>query len=246
MNFLTQYYTEPRPHQFSVSAIQGSNFAKQIAGDFNPIHHSDSNRFVVPGDLLFAIALNQYGLHTSMAFQFLELVKADTSLNYPEASFEKDIAPLEIVNDKGKPLLRLALSGESSQKASQTEQLLRNYVAFSGQNFPHILVPLMKQHNVMINPKRPLVIYESMSLEFTQLDFDELNIELAQTTLDVDGKRGYAKLHFSLNSGAAVIGSGIKNLVLSGLREYQEQAINDMCEEYLASKTAEARGLCLD
>lgn len=239
MSFLSPYYTQTNNKLFSITALQGNNFAKQVADDYNPIHHSDSKRFCVPGDLLFAIALNQYGLYEKMTFRFLELVKADSPLLYPPSAHPKERSErieFLVVNERDKPVLGVEAQGEYAQNATQIEQLVKKYVAFSGRNFPHILVPLMKAHNVMINPKRPLVIYESMTLEFSDLNFEVLDINLGDTTLDVDGKRGVAKLYFSLQSDRAVIGSGVKTLLLSGLREYDEVAINEMCEEYLDSK----------
>ena len=74
MQFLDSFYTRSGAHQYTVSAEQGSTFAKNIAGDFNPIHDAESKRFCVPGDLLFALALQEYGLHQRMDFQFLDLL----------------------------------------------------------------------------------------------------------------------------------------------------------------------------
>ncbi|MFT6409116.1 MAG: hypothetical protein ACJAQ6_002541 [Arenicella sp.] len=236
MNFLSNFYSVSDHKQASVSAEQGNNFAKHVADDFNPIHDTDSKRFCVPGDLLFAIALERYGLHQSMSFRFRELIKADTALSYPE--FDQSSAEFDVTCDRSKPVLGIEFSGDSSNDSEKIEQLIRNYVVFSGQNFPHILVPLMQQHHVMINPARPLVIYQSMSLSFDSLEFDKLNIELSKTELEVVGKRGNAELHFDLNDGDRKIGTGLKRLVLSGLREYQQESIDSMCEQYYASKLA--------
>ena len=82
MNFLDPYLNRDTNNQIIISANQGCSFAKQIAGDYNPIHDVDSKRFCVPGDLLFAIALNQYGLHSSMTFSFLEMLSADIPIIY--------------------------------------------------------------------------------------------------------------------------------------------------------------------
>ena len=231
MNFIEKYYNKNND-EIVISATQGNDFAKEIANDFNPIHDTDAKRFCVPGDLLFAIALNRYGLHKEMKFQFRELVKADSGLTYPTKPSSQQDLQLDVVNDRSKIVLSLQASGECSNNNQQIEQLIRNYVAFSGHNFPHILVPLMRQHNVMINPIRPLVIYENMSLDFTTLEFIDLDIALAQTSLSVDGKRGHAELHFIITSDGENIGSGLKTLVLSGLREYDQVAIDDMVERY--------------
>lgn len=237
MQFLKKYYENQNDQALAISAKQACTFAKQVAGDFNPIHDVDSRRFCVPGDLLFAIALDKYGLNSKMAFQFQSLVSAGSVLSYPLAPSNQEKSEVEIFNEKGKPVLGLQYSGQSTHDGDKVEQVLRQYVQFSGQNFPHILVPLMEQHNVMINPKRPLVIYESMSFEFTSLEFKELTIVLGETTLNVDGKRGDAMLYFTFMGDGNIIGSGSKSLVLSGLREYDRSAVEKMCSDYEASKT---------
>ncbi len=244
MKFLDQYYDRTNQGHISVSGQQGSDFAKGIATDFNPIHDPLAKRFCVPGDLLFALALSEYGLHKNMAFQFLDLVSAGTLLNYPRLN--SDSADLQVLNSKGKAVLGLQYQGGGIDEAQKIEAMLRNYVAFSGQNFPHILVPLMKQHDVMINPKRPLVIYQSMSFKINDLSFSELQITLEKTELEVNGKRGDAKLFFSIKSDGQEIGSGIKTLVLSGLREYNELAVQQLSDAYLnRKKTWEEKGLIL-
>ena len=61
MTFLSDFFLLDSAGCYEVSAEQGSRFAKEVAGDFNPIHDHDSKRFCVPGDLLFAIALSDFG-----------------------------------------------------------------------------------------------------------------------------------------------------------------------------------------
>ena len=232
INFLDQFCTVEDENLIGISAAQGSDFAKQVALDFNPIHDVDSKRFCVPGDLLFAVALSRYGLRQKMYFSFDDLVKADTHLDYPVSANEEQQS-LTVSDVTGKPVLGMQFSGQRSDDQDRIEQLVRQYVAFSGQNFPHILVPLMEQHQVMINPKRPLVIYQKMFFELDTVEFENLNIKLEQTSLEVDGRRGTAKLHFSLSSDGRQIGSGTKYLVLSGLREYQQDAIDVLCSDYM-------------
>ena len=50
-----------------ISATQASRFAKEVAGDFNPIHNPDARRFCVPGDLLFALLLSHFGLSRQLS-----------------------------------------------------------------------------------------------------------------------------------------------------------------------------------
>jgi hypothetical protein len=226
--FLQQLYSADGP-LLSISAEQGSSFAKTISNDFNPIHDMDSKRFCVPGDLLFALVLERYGLSQQMRFDFSGMVSADTPLVMPESPENQ----FEIADARGKTYLKVSRSGDQLQDLGVLESLIKNYVFFSGQNFPHILVPLMAEKNVMINPQRPLVIYESMSLQLQTLELKQPSVELAGTSLEVDGKRGNAEFKFNLMDNGKIVGSGVKTLILSGLREYQQEAIDLMVATYL-------------
>jgi len=211
-----------------ISAYQASRFAKDIASDFNPIHDEDAKRFCVPGDLLFALVLNHYGLSQSMHFQFEGMVGKDVSLVFPDTSKQE----FKICDNKEKAYLGVTREGQVQQDANVIEQFVRSYVSFSGLNFTDILVPMMKQHQVMINPARPLVIYESMSFQLQTLEIKQLKLELADSQLKIDGKRGDVSLYFNLFDGDKVLGTGKKTLVLSGLRPYEEQAVQGMCDLY--------------
>lgn len=230
--FLDRFYSEENSTEIgdiNITPEQASLFAKQIAGDFNPIHNPDSKRFCVPGDLLFSIVLSKYGLAQKMCFNFTGLVGKEVTLKFPTFDGQQ----LDISDDKGKVYLSVERDGEVSQNQSLIESLTKDYVAFSGHNYPHIMVPLMAQHQVMINPDRPLVIYEKMSLDFQHFECTDLQLQLSDTSLEVNGKRGVAFLHFDmLSKTGEKIGSGFKKLILSGLREYNEQAVTAMTHRY--------------
>ncbi|MFT5573646.1 MAG: hypothetical protein ACI9FR_002581 [Cryomorphaceae bacterium] len=234
MNFLSPFYQRTSDGHITVAAEQGSRFAKQVAGDYNPIHDPESRRFCVPGDLLFSLALGEYGLHKNMRFSFKELVSAESILNYQTLSDASE-GSTTVTNRREKTVLEVLYSGGSTTDEKSIEQFLSAYVAFSGQNFPHILVPLMKEHNVMINVNRPMVIYESMSFELNSLEFESFQVAAGETAMQVDGRRGDVQLHFSLNDGEKVIGEGSKNLVLGGLREFDEEIVDKLCRDYLAN-----------
>ena len=221
-----------------ISAEQGSRFAKQVAGDFNPIHDAGSKRFCVPGDLLFALVLSTQGLSQRMAFGFPGMLGAEIPLRIAETGSGR----LAVQDAKGKTYLEASRDGETSSDPVLVEALVRSYVRFSGRNFPNILVPLMREHGVMINPQRPLVVYESMSFELQRLDLQSPTLELVESRLEVRGKRGEAQLYFALRQGAATIGSGFKKLVLSGLREYQEDQIQALVARYAGWKAAYEAG----
>ncbi|MGL6123061.1 MAG: DUF3581 domain-containing protein [Shewanella sp.] len=231
--FLAPYFLKQN-QAISVSAQQASDFAKKIAQDFNPIHDVGAKRFCVPGDLLFALVLTQYGLSQSMKFGFAGMVGDSVELQFPE----QVSASFSIRDSREKTYLNVNRHGDVSRCDAQTESFIRNYVAFSGHNFIDILIPLMKQHQVMINPERPLVIYESMSFDLTTLDFVEVALSLVGQDLQINGKRGDVTLHFELHSGDTLVGTGIKTLVMSGLRQYDDALALQMCTTYEGRKTA--------
>ncbi len=211
-----------------VSRQQASNFAKQIAGDFNPIHDEDAKRFCVPGDLLFALGLHHYGLSQHMRFNFGGMVSDSVPLLFPQT----DASDISICDDKQKEYLNINRSGECSTDQSQISDLIQQYVKFSGQTFPHILVPLMKDKGVMINTDRPLVIYERMMINIDDFDFQTPTLELSSSHLEADGKRGNVSLKFVVKANGKTVGHGEKNIVLSGLREYNQEKIDRLVTDY--------------
>lgn len=225
--FIDQFHSDTN-RSVEILPEQASNFAKKIAGDFNPIHDPDSKRFCVPGDLLFSLVLSKYGLSENMKFNFSGMVGQGVSLEFPQSAENL----LDICDKQNKKYLSVERSGAISTQESLVESFFRSYVNFSGHNFPHILIPLMAEKNVMINPERPLVIYESMAFHLNHLNFSAVSMDLGETSLTVQGKRGSARLEFKIKSGDTIVGSGFKTLLLSGLREYDESKIQELCTRY--------------
>ena len=229
--FLSPYFTKQDQSVF-ISAQQASDFAKKVAEDFNPIHDVGAKRFCVPGDLLFSLVLERAGLHQEMSFTFSGMVSDGIALTFPS-----DIsANASIVDDKQKEYLHMTVSGDCTKNSKAIEALTRAYVEFSGHTFPHILVGLMQENQVMINPTRPMIMYESMSIHLESIDFQEVKLQLSSTTLDIDGKRGNACLSFNLVSQGQVIGHGKKFMLLSGLRDYCQDTIDNIVTQYNDSK----------
>jgi hypothetical protein len=210
-----------------ITAAQGSAFAKDVAGDYNPIHDTDNPRFCVPGDLLFALVLARCGLSSRMAFHFTGMVGADVPLRIDAADEE-----VQVHDGAGKTCLIVTRAGASTHDPALIEPLVRRYVAFSGHNFPHFLVPLMQRHGVMINTDRPLVIYERMSFELSRLDRPLDGLQLVESTLDIAGRRGDAHLRFDMTADGERIGEGAKKLVLSGLRPLDQAALDGLVARY--------------
>lgn len=231
--FLDPYHSQKDGH-ILISADQGSQFAKRVAGDFNPIHNPENKRFCVPGDLLFSLVLAKYGLSQKMSVRFSGMIGADRPLVFPEV----DKGVIDITDTDGKAYLHVEHSGETSHDPVLIECLARNYVAFSGQNFPFIFVPLLKKHQVMFNPRRPLVIYESMAFELDSIDITQPSLELDKTSLNVNGKRGDALFEFILKAEGRVVGHGTKKLIVSGLQPYDDELMQGVIDEFEALQAA--------
>ncbi len=212
---------------------QGSTFAKQVADDFNPLHDEEAKRFCVPGDLLFSLVLHKYGISQQMSFTFSGMVDERKRLCFPEPSEQ-----VVIKDTAEKEYLTIQRSGELNNDSQLIDRLIKRYVTFSGQAFPHILVPLMKEQGVMINPVRPMVIYESMSINMQTLNINDPALVLSSTTLAVKGKRGQVILAFNVLENNNVVGSGTKHMVLSALRDYDQAAIDHLIEKYNRKKSA--------
>ncbi|MCR8921172.1 DUF3581 domain-containing protein [Dasania sp. GY-MA-18] len=229
---IDQYYSQDQ-QKISFSRQQASDFAKNIADDFNPLHDADAKRFCVPGDLLFAIVLSKYGISQHMQFTFSGMVSDGVALQLPAASTQ-----LSLKDGADKEYLSIEQSGDNCRDQQLIDTLTQRYVAFSGQTFPHILMPLLKEQAVMINPDRPMVIYESMLIELNRLDRSDIELALnkEQTHLESNGKRGKICLAFTLLAGGEEIGRGEKRMLLSGLKPYDQQAVDQLVNNYNEGK----------
>ncbi|GHE21824.1 DUF3581 family protein [Halomonas urumqiensis] len=218
----------------TISAAQASRFAKGVAGDYNPIHNPEARRFCVPGDLLFALVLERFGLSQQMNFRFLSMVGDGTPLRFDEG----EDGLLWVRDEDGKRYLEVEREGDITLDEAVVEAFTRCYVAFSGKNFPHYLKPLLQEQGVMFNPRRPLVIYDSMGFSLQRLDALAPALELSRSSLEVAGKRGDTLLEFRIMEGDTPIGVGSKKLVVSGLRDYDAAAMDDIVAEFYRLKAA--------
>jgi hypothetical protein len=217
---LDKYYNLDGP-KLSFTRQQASDFAKSIAGDFNSIHDVESKRFCVPGDLLFSVIIHHYGLRQTMGFSFSGMVGDDVALILPEVNARE-----------------ISIYDEHDKKYLDT----RNYVEFSGHTFPHVLVPLMKEKNVMINTERPLIIYDHMRISLDTLDIESVELSLSDSIFRLYGKRGDIALNYDLCCNGEQVGKGQKKMVLSGLREYEQSKIDELIETYNEYKSRYATG----
>ncbi len=223
-----------RGEHASISAEQASRFAKDVAGDFNPIHDPDSRRFCVPGDLIFAMVVAHYGISERMSFEFTGMLGDGATVTLPCEPGEE----FSLTDRGGKRCIEVRRQGAITHDPALIERFVRQYVAFSGRNFPHILVPLLAEQNVMINPDRPLVIYQSMAFDLSRLDFSDPDLELSGTALEVSGKRGNVQLDFAITEQAEALGSGYKKLAVGGLIPYEQDVVDRLIGRFNSSVDA--------
>jgi len=228
---LEKYYTL-EGSRLSFTRKQASDFAKSVAGDFNLIHDSDSRRFCVPGDLLFSVIIHHYGLRQTMSFSFSGMVGDNVTLILPEVNARE----ISIYDENDKKYLDISSDGAHSRNPELIKSLTRNYVEFSGDTFPLVLVPLMRENNVMINTERPLVIYDHMRISLDTLDIDKIDLTLTDSICRLYGKRADVALNYALCCNGEQIGKGQKKMVMSGLREYDKAKLDALVEIYNARK----------
>ena len=234
---LEKYYTLDGS-RLSFTRQQASDFAKSVADDFNSIHDVDSKRFCVPGDLLFSVIIHHYGLRQTMGFSFSGMVGDDVTLILPEVNARE----ISIYDENDKKYLDVSSNGEQSRDPQLIDSLIRNYVEFSGHTFPGMLVPIMREHNVMINTERPLVIYDHMRISLDTLDIDSVDLKLTDNVFRLYGKRGDVAVNFDLACNGEKVGNGQKKLVLSGLREFEQAKIDGLIRLYNERKQAYLEG----
>lgn len=229
---LTAYHTEAAG-AIQVSRVQASSFAKSVAGDFNPIHNPDARRFCVPGDLLFSLLLKRIGLYRKITVDFASMVDENTSL-----ILRHDDAKSALISGD-KAFLTASHRGPLGGDVAAIDALIQAYVSYSGQTFPHILVPLWREHGVMVNPARPMVMYRSMHLQLERVDVDAIKLIARNANMQVDGKKSDVTLPFDITDGSgAVIGGGAKHMLLSGLRAWEDRAVEDIIKAYDDAKGA--------
>ena len=218
----------------SFSRDQASLFAKTVAGDYNPIHNVDSRLFCVPGDLLFSLVVSRYGLAANTSVSFDGIVNDKSRIHLPD-SVDRTLA---LIDQADKQCLNVTYSERPVVREPFVSSLIAQYVTFSGKTFPDILVELMKQHQVMINPARPLVMYRSMSVELQPNEATAPQLRPLDSTMQIQGKKGEAVLRFEIYDGDTKIGTGRKTMLLGGLRAYEEEVVAAIVANYITARDA--------
>lgn len=226
---LSNYYSEDN-NTLSFTRAQASQFAKQVAGDYNPLHDEDAKRFCVPGDLLFSVVLQKFGLSQTLFFSFDNMITEASRITLPVPSNTLRFA------DDNKTYITVERSGSNTMDAATIDSVIKQYVAFSGEAFPHILVPTMSAQNLMINPKRPMVMYQNMSLQFNRVELKAPALVPLTPIFNADGKRGTVVLPFHWKDGDELVGKGEKTMLVSGIIDYDKPAMDELIHQYMGNK----------
>lgn len=163
-----------------------------------------------------------------MGFSFSGMVNDEVTLYLPKVEARE----ISIYDENDKKYLDISTNGDITHNAALINSITKNYVAFSGHTFPHVLVPLMKENNLMINTDRPLVIYDHMRISLDTLDLESVSLSLSDSKFRLYGKRGDVALNFDLKCNGEIVGTGQKKIVLSGLREYDQSKIDELIQAY--------------
>jgi hypothetical protein len=188
----------------------------------------------VPGDLLFSLVLAKFGLSQKMSVTFSGMVGRGVDLVFPQESSGN----IDLADANGKVYTRIEHAGDTTKDSAIIEKLSKEYVAFSGQNFPFVMVPLMRKHQVMFNTRRPLVMYESMSFQLDSVNLAAPSLTLVESKLDIDGKRGEVHFLFDIKDGDRLVGQGDKKLLVGGLLPFDEEQMDAMIAQFTEFKTA--------
>lgn len=230
--FLNEFYSQ-KDSSFRFTQQQASRFAKTVANDYNKIHDVDNKRFCVPGDLLFAVSLVKFGLSETMKIDFTGMVKNDTDLVFSPLLDNKT----EILNPEQKSFMELELGGQSSHDENIISKIIKEYVQFSGKNFPDIMVPLMRSKDLMFNPARALIMYKSMQISMTRVEVNRIELKFDEAIIEVQGKRASVTFKFDFYEGDEKVGTGQKEMILSGLIPYEESVMAGVIADYQSAKT---------
>ena len=75
-------------------------------------------------------------------------------------------------------------------------------------------------------------------MEFSRLDLSHPEVEFSGASFDVEGKRGLVTLNFTFKEDGQVVGKGMKRMVASGLKPYDQSAIDGLVERFDDRKQA--------
>ncbi len=226
------HYFNIENQQITFTRQQASYFAKLEANDFNPIHDESSPRFCVPGDLLLAILLTKEGIAEQMHLSFSGMISEKNALTLSTHSDNS----VKVHDASQKAYLKLERAGNIKKDPLLANKIAKKYIQLSGMGFPHIIVPLLKENDLMINPARPLVIYDSMSLTFFDFDFSEPNVQLTDASLTFEGKRAIVTLSFKFKEEERCIGEGQKRMICSSLIPYDEDVATALINKFYQNK----------
>ena len=71
-----------------------------------------------------------------------------------------------------------------------------------------------------------------MDIEFCRLDLSHPEVVYTGATFDITDKRGVVTLNFDFKEDGMVVGTGVKKMVASGLKPYEQTDIDDLVTRF--------------
>ena len=87
-----------------------------------------------------------------------------------------------------------------------------------------------------------MVFYRSMSLALNDTSCEHFELSFTESSLRASGKKGEVVLQFDIVSNGKLVGAGQKNVLLGGLREYDQSVIDELVTEYNQIKNRYLKG----
>ena len=119
-SIMLSHFFQQENNTLSFTREQASQFAKEVAGDYNPLHNEDAKRFCVPGDLLFSVVLSKYGISQNMQFSFNNMITEKSMIAMPEP-----LGTLEF-SDGSKSYVTVTRSGENNTDPASIESIIKH------------------------------------------------------------------------------------------------------------------------
>jgi len=212
---------------YFIDKESGSNFAKDICKDLNPIHNVESKKFIMLGDFLFALYVNEYGFPKNREVIFKNPIKINSLEN----------SGLEVIVSKEGIFVGNQKKVESSVEDFLffDESLLLQYCEISGSLFPDKLWGVFESSGLMPNFKRGIVMYTGVNFGFNfNLDslYGDIELDLDNVDYEIVSNRLFLKANVKVDLNGENVGSICKNLVCLGCVDYNKEKFDFLVENY--------------
>lgn len=216
--------------KYLVSEKDGSNFAKEVCLDYNPIHDEGNLDFAVPGDLLLSLFVWQNGLPCDGSVAFKKPVKGDLELKIDLDGISNSGTDEELVILKN-------LSSIYLTSIKFYKDFMAEYCLLSGSLFPEKLGEVFSDSGLMPGVEKPLVMYSGVDFDLNMDKFSLYDCDLSLNLGEINYKV-LRKNMMKIGVGVDVliddenVGSLTKNLVCFETVPFSEAGLSELVTRY--------------